>query len=121
MSLEITTENFSQHVTEKSNIVIKFTAPAWCGPCKRMAPEYHKAEDFMKELGSTLVFAYLDVDLNSDIAEKYNITSLPTLVLIKDGVEIDRHKGGIDSDKFLLFIGKHFDVSTNNSTAPAST
>lgn len=109
MPLELTTENFAQHVNDSANIVIKFSAP-WCGPCKRMAPDYHKAEEFMKDINKSFVFASLDVDEHTTIAEQYNIASLPTLVLIKEGKEVDRHKGGISADEILIFIGKHFDV-----------
>jgi thioredoxin len=114
MPLELDSDNFAQYVKDDSNIIIKFTAPTWCGPCKRMAPEYHKAEEFMNEIKSNLVFSFLDVDDNSELASKYEISSLPTLVLIKDGKEVDRHKGGLDCKDILLFIGKHFDVNTSS-------
>ncbi|EMG49201.1 TRX2 Thioredoxin-2 [Candida maltosa Xu316] len=68
-----------------SLIVVDFFA-TWCGPCKMIAPLLDK---FSTEY-SQVKFLKVDVDQLGDIAQKYSITSMPTLVFIKNGQEIER-------------------------------
>lgn len=65
--------------------VIKFWAP-WCGPCKMYKPVIDKLDEEFKDIN----FWSVDTDQVPELARRYKITSLPTLVLIKDGEEIQR-------------------------------
>lgn len=67
---------------------IKFTAE-WCGPCKKQQPNIDK----MEEEFPNVQFISIDVDLIKDFNTTYNVKSLPLLVLVKDGVEINRIVG----------------------------
>lgn len=64
---------------------IKFSA-TWCGPCKHMEPTVEKlANEF-----STATFLAVDIDEAPELVQKYKIRTLPTLVIIKDGQEVER-------------------------------
>ncbi|MFA5023387.1 MAG: thioredoxin family protein [Patescibacteria group bacterium] len=68
--------------------VLKFTA-VWCGPCKRLAPIYTKIKSEIKDAD----FEEVDVDENPALATQFKIMSIPTLVFIKDGLEVNRLVG----------------------------
>jgi thioredoxin 1 len=68
--------------------VIKFSA-TWCGPCKTLAPVYNEAKSEI----SGVSFQEVDVDSDSASAIKYNVRSVPTIVIEKDGSEVKRISG----------------------------
>lgn len=81
-------------------ILVDFWA-AWCGPCKMVAPEFEKvAASSSKEL----IVAKVDTDDQSSIAQRFNITSMPTLVLFKDGKEVARTSGARPAAAIKSFV-----------------
>jgi thioredoxin 1 len=68
---------------------IDFWAP-WCGPCKMMAPIF---EELKKEFDGKVEFEEHNVDENGPEVQKYNVMSIPTYVVLKDGVEVGRKIG----------------------------
>lgn len=73
--------------------VIDFYAE-WCGPCKAMAPEFDKLkEEYPEGNDSGVVITKLNVDENEQISKDYSIRSIPTIVYLKDGVEVHRVSG----------------------------
>lgn len=71
-------------------VVLDFFA-TWCGPCKAMAPSMEKME---KKYGDRIEFRKVDVDQESELANEYNITAVPTLVVLSaDGKILDRMEG----------------------------
>ncbi len=92
MITEVTNTNFQKEVLEsKVSVVVDFWAE-WCGPCKMMAPIFHKLAD---QFAGKMKFAKVNVDEYSDIAAQFGIRSIPTLLIFKNGKEIDRLVGAI--------------------------
>ncbi|OGM10661.1 thioredoxin [Candidatus Woesebacteria bacterium RBG_13_34_9] len=89
-TINITDSDFEEKVL-KSNlpVLVDFWAP-WCGPCKMAEPAI---EELSEDYKDKLVVAKLNVDENKISSEKYEIMSIPTTVLFKDGQEIDRDMG----------------------------
>ena len=78
----ITSQNFETEVLQsQSAVLIDFWAP-WCGPCKQLAPIL---EDLAQEFGAELKIGKINVDETPDLAQKYGVRSIPTLLLFKDG------------------------------------
>lgn len=78
----LTTQNFETEVLQsKVPVLVDFYAD-WCGPCKMMAPSVEAMEGIY---GDRLKIGKLNVDDNPDIAEKYSVMSIPTLIFFKDG------------------------------------
>lgn len=102
MKLEhLNEENFNQK-TEKGLVVIDFFA-TWCGPCQILGPIM---EDIAEELKDVNVFK-VDVDENEKVARDFGIMSIPTVVILKDGVEIDRHVGLMNRTTLIEWIKSH--------------
>lgn len=80
------------------NAVVDFYAN-WCGPCKMFGPIFEEVGNF-----SDINFASVDVDKSSDIARRYGVMSIPTVILFKDGKEVKRFTGFMDKDRFISFL-----------------
>lgn len=81
--------------TKQGNIVLDFYAE-WCGPCKMMAPMFEKASTEMDDVN----FFKVNVDNNQQAAQVYAVRSIPTIVLIKNGQEVERIIGLLREDEF---------------------
>lgn len=83
----MTNENFKEFVSSNELVLVDFWA-TWCGPCRMLAPIVEKLaeEDFIK-------VGKLDVDDCGEIAQIYQVNSIPTLILFKDGKVVDKKVG----------------------------
>ena len=98
--IKITAENFKKEVLEESKtVVIDFYAD-WCGPCKMLAPVL---EEIAKENTNTK-FVKINVDDAQDLAMEYNVMSIPTLVVIKNGKEVNRVVGLVNKSELMGII-----------------
>ncbi len=90
MTIEFTDSNFKEKVLESDKpVLVDFWAP-WCGPCLTLAPTL---DEIQKEYEGKAVVGKVNVDENPDLSTEYNIRSIPTLLIFKDGKMIDRHIG----------------------------
>jgi len=92
--LEVNDANFEEIVTKHKNVAIDCWAP-WCGPCLMIAPVI---EELAKELKGKVVFGKLNVDENQRTAMRFNIMSIPTILLFKDGKLVDRIIGAMPKE-----------------------
>ncbi len=90
MGMEITDKNFENQVLKSSKPgLIDFWAP-WCGPCRMLAPV---VEELSKEYEGKAVIGKVNVDDNPGIASRYSISSIPTILLFKNGELVDQLVG----------------------------
>jgi thioredoxin 1 len=85
MATEVTTENFEEVLKAKNITVLDFWAP-WCGPCKMLGPVIDSLTENNKENNVTI--AKVNVDESGTLAQKFGVRGVPTVVFLKDGVEI---------------------------------
>ncbi|MBN2054257.1 thioredoxin [bacterium] len=88
--VDIKPGNFDSEVVKASGLVIIDFTASWCGPCKRIAPILH---DLAAEYAGRIKVTKVDVDENRDLAVQFRVASIPTIVFMKDGVEIKRFIG----------------------------
>ncbi len=98
---QITDSNFSSEVIESEKPVLVDFWAEWCGPCKMITPEL---EELAAEKSEQLKIGKLNVDNNRETALKYSISSIPTLLLFKNGEVAKKLIGVMSKDKILTEI-----------------
>ena len=94
----VNTQEFNELMNEKAVLVDFFAT--WCGPCKMLSPII----DEIAEENSEIKVVKVNVDDSQDLAMKYQVMSIPTLVVIKNGEEVNRSVGLIDKAQVLNLI-----------------
>ncbi len=96
--LKITSENFNEEVLNyKGKVLIDFYAN-WCGPCKMMSPII---DEIAKEKADIVKVGKINVDENQDLAMKYSVMSIPTIMIIKDGQILKTFVGLRDKNEII--------------------
>jgi len=99
---EITsTQQFEQEVLNSSNPVFVDFWAEWCGPCRAVSPT---VEELSNEYKDKVNFVKINVDQNSDLAQKYNVFSIPTLAIFKDGEIVSQKIGAASKESFKTMI-----------------
>ena len=93
-------ENFEEFINSEEKVVVDLWA-TWCGPCRMLAPELEKLVN-----NGVISVGKVDVDENEAIAEKYNVQSIPTLLLFKGGKLVDTMVGFVPYEKLKEFASK---------------
>lgn len=92
--LASTKEEFEQLISQEKVVIADFFA-TWCGPCRMLAPII---EQLNQEIGDKVKIVKIDVDQEKDLAMKYEIQSVPTVIIFKDG-EVHARETGLQSIK----------------------
>ena len=103
--LTLNEKNFDEAINGNPVILVDFYAD-WCGPCKMMAPV---VEEIAKELEGKLIVAKLNVDDSPDIASRFQIFSIPTFILFKNGRIEEKIIGAVGKSGLLEKINPHID------------
>src|SRR3989344_6777705 len=85
---------------ENGEVVVDFWAP-WCGPCQMMGPEFEKAS---REFKGKIKFAKVNVDEEQELAQRFQIRGIPTMILFKDKEQTKRVSGAMDSEDIVRFV-----------------
>ena len=94
-------KNNDENEFKKSSVSVVDFSATWCGPCKMVAPIVEKLSD---EYDGKVDFYNVDVDENGDVASKYGVQNIPTIVFFKDGNEIKREVGFKTENALRLII-----------------
>lgn len=91
MAVEINSSNFEEILNTDKPVMIDFWA-AWCGPCRMIAP---LVDELHEEYADKAVIGKVDVDSNQEIAMKYGVRNIPTILFIKNGEVVDKSVGAV--------------------------
>ena len=98
--INVTTENFDKAVLQSKGTAIVDLWASWCGPCRMLSPIIAQIAN---ENPDIKVFK-VNVDDEPDIASKYGVQAIPTVLIFKDGQEVNRSVGLLSKDKLLAMI-----------------
>ena len=98
---QVKTENFDSIINSKDLTVVDFSA-TWCMPCRMLKPILERLSGKMKNIK----FYNLDIDDSEEIAKRYRIFSVPTVVCFRNGKKIDSSVGLISADEMEDFIAR---------------
>lgn len=91
-ALSLTEVTFDQHLAQHSELLLVDFWAEWCAPCKMLAPVL---DELVRDAGRKVILAKVNVDENPALAARYGIRSIPTVLFIKDGKELDRVIGAV--------------------------
>jgi thioredoxin 1 len=106
MKVEITTENFEQEVLQSDVPVLVDFWAEWCMPCKMIAPVL---DEMSEEYDGKLKIGKLNVDEQGDLAARYNVVSIPTLMVFKGGEVAGQQIGAAPRDRLEKLVEPHMD------------
>jgi thioredoxin 1 len=89
--LELNSKNLEEAIKNNPSLVVDCWAP-WCGPCRMMSPVI---DELATDLKGKITFGKLNTDENQDMAMKYQVQAIPTLLIFKDGKLADRKVGAL--------------------------
>ena len=98
--IEVNPANFDELLTSELPVLVDFWAP-WCGPCRTVSPIVDELAD---ELAGRVVVAKCNVDENQDVAVKFGVMSIPTLIVFKDSKEASRTVGAMPKPRLKAEI-----------------
>ena len=101
--IALTDESFDSTIREHHLVMVDCWA-AWCYPCRIIAPIL---DELANEYGAVALFAKLNVDDNPAIAMRYSIQSIPTILIIRNGIEVDRIVGAVPKVDIEAVLKKH--------------
>lgn len=100
----LTTSEFQSKVLDSSLPVLIDFGAEWCGPCKAIAP---LIDEMFQEFNGKISIYTVDIDQEPSLASQFGVMSIPTLVLVKNGQEVDRQVGSLQKNALKSFIEKH--------------
>lgn len=104
MVREINSRNFIQEVINSEQaVLVDFWAP-WCGPCRMLGPVI---EELSQDMENKAKFFKINVDENPEIASKYSVSSIPNVMIFKDGEVVENMVGFRPKQDFQNAISKH--------------
>ena len=104
MAKIINTSQFRENVEQNSGIVVVDFFATWCGPCKMLAPVFEQAGEEMK---NDATFLKVDIDQSLEIAQKFRISTVPTMIIFKDGKPVESLVGFMPKESIVQKVKSH--------------
>ncbi|WP_433613342.1 thioredoxin [Dactylosporangium sp. CA-139114] len=104
-TVELTAENFAEKIGGEGITLVDFWA-SWCGPCRTFAPVYER----VSELNPDITFGKVDTEAEQVLAAEFNIRSIPTLMIVRDGVALYSEPGALPQQALESLIQQARDL-----------
>ena len=100
--IDVSKDNFEEEVTKSEKRVLADFNADWCGPCKMLKPIVDEISDKRDDIKVVSI----NIDDEDELSLKYNVSSIPCLILFENGNEVKRIVGFVSKDKLEKFIGE---------------
>ena len=104
MAKIINTSQFRESVEQNSGVVVVDFFATWCGPCKMLAPVFEQAGEEMK---NDATFLKVDIDQSLEIAQQFRISTVPTMMIFKDGKPVETLVGFMPKESIVQKVKSH--------------
>ncbi|MGI5247096.1 thioredoxin [Dactylosporangium sp. CA-139066] len=111
-TVELTAENFAEKIGGEGITLVDFWA-SWCGPCRMFAPVYER----VSEDNPDIVFGKVDTEAEQTLAAEFNIRSIPTLMIVRDGVALYSEPGALPQQALESLIQQARDLDMDEVRA----
>lgn len=101
---ELNDNTFDEEIRKANGPVLVDFWAAWCAPCRIIAPSL---EEIAGELAGSATVAKVDVDQNGDLANRFGVRSIPTLIVFRDGRVVDQIVGAVPKEQIRQLLQKH--------------
>ena len=105
MTTSVNSETFTSEVLEQTKLVLVDFWAEWCGPCKQIAPTL---EELAEKYSENLSVCKVDVDANRELALQYNVRSIPSLMIFKNGEMVDSLIGAVSLEELEDLVTRNF-------------
>ena len=99
--------NYQEKIAQKGLVVVNYFA-TWCGPCQMFTPIFEAMTDEMATSHPEIKFYRNAIDASPQATDEAGVDTVPTVIIYRDGEEIDRHIGGLEANNFKNFIENNF-------------
>lgn len=100
----VNNSQFYNKIRKSEKLVVMDFFATWCGPCKMLSPIF---ESLSNEMSDKVDFAKIDIDRSFEVAEEYKIVSVPTMIIFKNGKEVQRIVGFVPKEQIKSKIKAH--------------
>ncbi|WP_419727290.1 thioredoxin [Terrisporobacter petrolearius] len=104
MAKLVNNSQFYNKIRTSDKLVVMDFFATWCGPCKMLAPIF---ESLSNEMSDKVDFAQIDIDRSLEVVEEYKIVSVPTMIIFKNGKEVQRIVGFVPKEQIESKIKAH--------------
>lgn len=104
MAKLVNNSQFYNKIRTSDKLVVMDFFATWCGPCKMLTPIF---ESLSKEMSDKVDFAKVDIDRSLEVAQEYEIVSVPTMIIFKNGKEVQRIVGFVPKEQIKSKIKAH--------------
>ena len=105
MTISVNNETFENEVLDQTKLVLVDFWAEWCGPCKQIAPTL---EELAEKYSENLSICKVDVDANRELALQYNVRSIPSLMIFKNGEMVDSLIGAVSLEELEDLVTRNF-------------
>lgn len=102
--VQLNSNEFEEIVLKSNKVTLVDFFATWCMPCKMLGPVLEQVADTVKD---EFQIVKVDIDENMDLARKYGVMSVPTMIVIKEGKEVDRMVGFRQPNQIIETLNKH--------------